>query len=124
MLEQIPQIIAQLGTFGIAIALSIFLMNKLVDWIGKLKGRSNGNGNGNAALTLKLNSVCAKVDKLDDKLNVLLSWHEPENGEQVWKGTRIVRGLNDILEKLKDLDNDYKNRYKHLSDKVEKIGSL
>ena len=124
MLEQIPQIIAQLGIFGIAIVLSIFLMNKLVEWLGKLKGRSNGNGNGNAALTLKLNSVCAKVDKLDDKLNVLINWHEPENGEQVWKGTRIVRGLNDILEKLKDLDNDYKNRYKHLSDKVEKIGSL
>ena len=122
MLEQIPQIIAQLGIFGIAIVLSIFLMNKLVEWLGKLKGRSNGNGNGNAALTLKLNSVCAKVDKLDDKLNVLLSWHEPENGEQIWKGTRIVRGLNDILEKLKDLDNDYKNRYKHLADKVEKIG--
>ena len=120
MPEQILPVIAQIGTVGGAVVLAFFMVNRIVVWLGQLKGR-NGNGNGNAALATKLNIICAKVDKLDDKLQVLLGWHEPENGEQLWKGTRTLRGINEVLDKLKDLDSDYKGRYKHLSDKVDKI---
>ncbi len=123
MPDQILPILAQAGTFGGAIVLAFFMVNRIVIWMGQLKGRNgNGNGTNHAALATKLNAICVKVDKLDDKLQVLIGWHEPENGEQLWKGTRTLRGINEILDKLKDLDSDYKGRYKHLADKVDKIG--